>query len=255
MGESGRDCAHELTLERWFFRAIVKGGRAPMWFRRGDGPFGHRRDRRRARRRAQKPFDESLLPPREPPTIAEATEEGLLLTEYASRMAIKNRFITKILADKTPWFIEQSRDDARAILDLLAHEAETDAANLTALIRKLRDGHGVARDSHGYGYDDIANVEHRRDVAREVARRLTEQRGDEAHIAELVEKARRDAWREIAANIETKLDAEYFPLDETYERGREERLKAFVAEDFAQLLAETQARTEQLAEAVEPGAP
>jgi hypothetical protein len=74
-------------------------------------------------------------------------------------------------------------------------------------------------------------------VSLEIATRLRKQSIDEEYITDLVDKARRDAWREIASNIEHKLDIEYFPIDEHYERNRDARLRAFIDEDLAGLLA------------------
>ncbi len=207
-----------------------------MWFRLSG----------KARKRVPKfkPFDESQLPRKSRVPIAEATEDGLLLTEYASRMAVKNRFIRKILADKTPWFIEQSHEDARAALELLANESETESQTLAALITKFRDNPASEKDAQGYSFNDIANLEHRREVAIEVARRLREQSASDEHLTEIVDSARRDAWREIAANIEHNLDVEYFPIDEEYERDRDDRLRAFIDEDLAALVAKSSAPNE-----------
>lgn len=200
-----------------------------MWFRRTG--------KSRKRGVMFKPFDESKLPPKSRVPVVEATEDGLMLTEYASRMAVKNRFIRKILADKTPWFIEQSREDARAALELLASESDAEAMTLVALIKKFRDNPEGAKDAQGYSYNDIGNLEHRREVAAEVSRRLREQSADEEYVTEIVDSARRDAWKEIAANIEHNLDTEYFPIDEEYERDRDDRLRAFIDEDLASLIA------------------
>lgn len=197
--------------------------------------------RRGKRSRPVTPFNESLLPPKPILTVTEATDDGLLLTEYASRMAVKNRFITKILADKQPWFIEHSREDARDALRMLADESDAEAHNLTELIETLRGIPHGTKDPQGYSYDDIANIEHRKNVSLEVARRLREQSEDEDYITHLVDKARRDAWREIASNIEHNLDVEYFPIDEEYERNRDDRLRAFIDEDLADLLATAEA--------------
>ncbi len=205
-----------------------------MWFRRVG--------RRRKGGRKTKPFDESRLPQKSYLTVSEATEEGLMLTEYASRMSVKNRFINKILADKQPWFIEQSREDARLVLELLARESEVEAQNLEALIRTFRDNPRREKDAQGYSYNDVENMEHRRDVSIEVARRLREHSIDEDYITDIVDKARRDAWREISMNIEHNLDIEYFPIDEDYERNRDDRLRAFIDEDLAALLADSATR-------------
>lgn len=206
-----------------------------MWFRRAG--------RRRRRGPKHKPFDESLLPPKLFVTVAEATDDGLMLTEYASRMAVKNRFIRKILADKQPWFIEQSREDARAALHTLADESDAEAEKLARTIQKFRANPGMPKDSQGYSYNDVANMEHRRDVALDVAERLRAQSVDDTYLNNLVDTARRDAWREIAANIEHTLDLEYFPIDEEYERNRDDRLRAFIDEDLAALIAESKAES------------
>ncbi len=206
-----------------------------MWFRG--------RDRRSERRRDHKPFDATRLPPQEYHTVAEATEEGLLLTEYASRMAVKNRFIKKILTDKQPWFLEQSREDARQALTSLATESDNEAKNLAALIQKFRGNPRQARDAQGYSYDDIDNMEHRRKASLEIARRLRDQSTDEDYLTELVAKARSDAWREVAANIEHNLDLEFLPVDADYERHRTERLHNFVTVDLAELLATSEVKT------------
>lgn len=208
-----------------------------MWFRRVG--------RRRKGGRKTKPFDASKLPKKSYLTVSEATDEGLLLTEYASRMSVKNRFINKILAAKQPWFIEQSREDARLALELLAEESDTEAENLENLIRKYRDFPGREKDSQGYSYDDVDNIEHRRDVAIEIAKRLREHSADPDYINDIVDKARRDAWREISTNIEHTLDVEYFPIDEDYKRNRDERLRAFIDEDLAALMAETARKSAQ----------
>lgn len=199
--------------------------------------------RRRAKHGNRRPFDESRLPPTAFLTVAEATEEALLLTEYAARMSVKNRFIQKILADKQPWFLERSRDDARTVLTLLARESETDAKNLDKIITRYRDNPQSERDSQGYGFNDLSNMEHRRDVSLDVAKRLREQSTDDTYITELVNTARRDAWREVAANIENNLDIEYLPVDADYERHRDDRMRALIDEDLAALLAATQTET------------
>jgi len=199
--------------------------------------------RGRKKRVTKRPFDESRLPPKAFLTVAEATEEALLLTEYAARMSVKNRFIQKILADKQPWFLERSQDDARTVLQLLARESETDAENLDRTITRYRTNPHNERDSQGYGYDDIPNMEHRRDVSLEVAQRLREQSEDDNYISELVSAARRDAWREVAANIENNLDIEYLPVDADYKQHREDRMRALIDEDLANLLEETRTKT------------
>jgi hypothetical protein len=195
-----------------------------MWFRSRD------------RRRVHTPFDASALPRRTFLTVAEAVEEGLMLTEYASRMSIKNSFLIRVLAGQESWDRARGRDVARAALQALAGESDTDADNLDRLIAKLQDDPGSEREVQGYTDDDLPNMEHRRDVSRNLAGRLREQSADEARLDELVDAALRDAWREVAANIERTLDLEHVPVDADYLRHRDLRMRRFVDEDLAALL-------------------
>ena len=209
-----------------------------MWFRR--------RDRRFDQRRARVPFDASTLPPRAFLTVDEAVQEGLLLTEYASRMSIKNNFLRRVLAGQGSWDPEHGRRIARDILRALAREADTDAANLDRLIEKFTAAPRPPPDAHGYSHDALPHMEHRRDVSRGVATRLREQSADESYLDDLVGDARRDAWREVANNIEHNLDVENIPVDADYLTQRDTRIRQFITEDLAALQTNS---TEELASA------
>jgi hypothetical protein len=170
----------------------------------------------------------STLPPAVYLTVAEAVEEGLLLTEYASRMSVKNTFLKRVLAGHESWNLARGREIASAALLALAREADGDADNLGALITRFRENPATARTTQGYSVDDLPNMEHRRDVSREVAERLREQSVDDDHLDGLVAAARRDAWREVATNIEHNLEVEHVRVDE-------QRMRALVTEDLAAL--------------------
>lgn len=201
-----------------------------MWFRSRD------------RRRVHTPFDESTLPRPRTLTVTEAVAEGLLLTEYASRMSVKNSFLIRVLTGQGPWDPGRGREVAGGVLQLLAVESDTDADNLDALITRIRSAPQSARDPQGYSRDDLPNMEHRRDVARQMAERLRAQSIDDAYLDDLVGAARRDAWREVASNIEHNLDLEYVPVDADYLKHRDQRMRALVAEDLAALKSATAAK-------------
>lgn len=213
-----------------------------MWFRRRD------------RRRRHTPFDASALPEASFLTVPEAVEEGLLLTEYASRMAVKNGLLIRLLSGQESWDPVRGRDLARAALVALADESDTDAENLELLIARLDESSGPG-EIQGYTVDDLPNMRHRRDVSREVAGRLRQQSADAAHLGELVGTARRDAWREVASNIERNLDLEHVPVDLDYLEHREDRMRRLVEEDLAALrsrVAEEQVAEKQTAEELAP---
>lgn len=211
-----------------------------MWFRRRTSRHAGRRDGRRA----HKPFDESTLPKQKFLTVAEAVDEGLLLTEYASRMSVKNSFLKGVLGGRQNWDLERGRDAARATLQHLSAESDADGDTLDKVIAKLRENPGSAPDAQGYSADDLPNMEHRREVSRNVAQRLREQTSDEPFLNELVSKARRDAWREVAANIEHNLDIGLVVQDADYSRHREKRMRLLVVEDLAALAAESAMRND-----------
>lgn len=192
---------------------------------------------RRRRRRGLKPFDESKLPRRTVPTVAEAADEGLILTEYAARMVVKNRFILKVLSGTEPWSRTRGRDVARSTLEHLARESEVDAENLGILMGKLRAIPKGERDAQGYDRDDLPNMKHRLAVSVELAHRLRERSTNDTYLDNLVERARSDAWREVAANIEHNLDIEFSPVDADYGRYRARRMRQLVNEDLAALAA------------------
>ena len=56
--------------------------RWPKWFRRGVEKTTRTR-----------PFDEDALPEPVAPTLEQSVEEGMLLAEYATRMAVKNHIV------------------------------------------------------------------------------------------------------------------------------------------------------------------
>jgi hypothetical protein len=58
---------------------------------------------RRRRRLGMRPFDESKLPSPKPPSVADATSDGLMLAEYAGRMKLKNAVIVGVLTRPDPY--------------------------------------------------------------------------------------------------------------------------------------------------------
>ena len=199
-----------------------------MWFRRR---------RRRRPEAVQRPFDLGALPEPELVSLEDATDEGLLLAEYASRMSVKNSVVIGALRGTEPYSEARYIDTARESLEALATEAEevadriADTRELTAALR------GEAGHVHDYRPADMDNLELREDASRSMARVLRERCDDEEYLSRLVLRARDDAWDEIAKSIEAALHRGYMPeaTDEHYARDRAKRIKRLISEDLAAL--------------------
>ncbi|MGO7983408.1 hypothetical protein ACC691_36775, partial [Rhizobium johnstonii] len=114
---------------------------------------------RRRGERVLKKFDPAQLPASTPPTVSEATEEGILLAEFSARMRLKNRLIVRILGEGRDFDEELFRADAREVLDGVRSEM-TDAAERVAdeaEAAATRSGRGS--DMHDYHRGDVANLE------------------------------------------------------------------------------------------------
>ncbi len=205
--------------------------------------------RRFFRRRAGSkfaPFDRTALPQAEPLTFEESFAEGLLVAESAARMALKNRIIVMALRGDEPFDPDRAAAAAREVLHELVQEmnqvAEWSAAEReTAAQREGRSAH-----QHDYHRADAWNLRLRERINAAVSQRLLELRGDAEYLAAFAERARQDAWAEIAGVIDQRLAREWpeIELDEAYERERDSRMRGLEL-DLAQELAEVRRRREE----------
>lgn len=201
--------------------------------------------RRRARPRFA-PFDRTALPEAEPLTFEESFAEGLLVAESAARMALKNRIIVAALRGDEPFDADRAAAAAREVLYELVQEmnevAEWSAAEReSAALREGRSAH-----QHDYHRADAWNLRLRERINAAVSKKLWELRGDPEYLAAFAERARDDAWTEIAGVIEQRLAREWpeIEVDEAYERERDERMRD-VALDLERELRETARRREE----------
>jgi hypothetical protein len=182
--------------------------------------------RKRARRRF-KPFDRTLLPKPAEPTFEQTFAEGLLVSESAGRMALKNRIIVMALRGEEPYDADRAAAAAREVLFELTQEMDAVAEWSASERESAAQREGRAVDQHDYHRADTRNLRLRERVNAAVAKRLWELRDDSAYLAEFAERAREEAWGEIAAEIDARLDRDWpqIEVDETYERERDERLR------------------------------
>jgi hypothetical protein len=92
----------------------------------------------------------------------------------------------------------------------------------SAALREGRSAH-----QHDYHRADAWNLRLRERINAAVSKKLLELRGDPEYLAAFAERARDDAWAEIAGVIDQRLarDWQEFEVDEAYEQERDERMR------------------------------
>jgi cytochrome c556 len=199
------------------------------------------------RRRARfAPFDRTALPEVEPLTFEETYAEGLLVAESAGRMALKNRIIVMALRGEEPYDAERSAAAAREVLHELMQETDEVAEWSAAERESAAQREGRSAHQHDYHRADAWNLRLRERVNAALAKRLGELRNDPEYLAAFAERARRDAWSEIAEVIDARLAREWpeIEVDETYERERDGRVRGLEL-DLQRELEEIRRRREE----------
>ncbi len=168
---------------------------------------------------------------REPPAL----DEGLLLAERAAVLAIRNRIEVATLGREAREFDARSfRADAYEELKALAVEQLEVAQRLDAERRSVRGRFGVADSHHDYRRGDLRNLRLRARAARMLADALRDRAGDPEYLDRLVERARQEAWRDVAGQLKRHLDAAAAPPVRPDE-ARLERISDLAADLVAEL--------------------
>lgn len=168
----------------------------------------------RFRRRKREPappesFDYTLLPDPEPAALEDQVSEGMMLAQFAGRMALKNQIVIGTLTDPAPYDPARYTDAARAVLEDQAQEAD-ESARLAEEERRTATGRrGVGQHQHDYRQSDTANLLRRHRLHTTVAERLRMMEDDPEYLAGFIERARDDAWSDIAGAITARLDREW----------------------------------------------
>lgn len=171
-------------------------------------------------------FDYSTLPDAEPAALEELVDEGMMLAEFAARLALKNQIVIRALTDPEPYDPEHYADLARSVLSERARESEGSAA-LAGAARKAAAGReGLGDHHHDYRDGDYANLRRRENTHAAVADRLSSRMNDADYLAAFVERARDDAWADVSGAITARLDREWVApvLDAAGRRERDRRM-------------------------------
>ena len=202
--------------------------RWPNWFRKRTG------------RRSMRPFDENALEEIAPATLDQSVEEGMLLADYATRMAVKNHIVIDTIQQGNAFDPARHVGSAAEMLRELADEQEYAAVRVAESRLDVEGLGGHARHPHDYRGVDVANLARREAAGEALAAALRSRADSEVELLTIVERARVDAWDEVADAIGASLDAfsGVEALKADYEAERPDRLRLLIVRDLAALFEE-----------------
>jgi hypothetical protein len=153
------------------------------------------------KRRILKPYDDAAVVVRPPATVEQSVSEGLMISEYAVRLRLKNAIAVDAVVSPRAYDAQTYLAEASEAFEELAAESQDASDRLTEELARTIGRVGRAQHVHDYRRGDEANVRHRLMVATEAASALREKAGQEDYLLELIEQARKDAWDEVSASL------------------------------------------------------
>lgn len=182
-------------------------------------------------------FDASSLPDSHPGTHEHLVSEGVLLAEFAGRMALKNHIVIGVLTNSEPYVAASYCAPARSVIADLVRIAEASASLAVDQREAAADRQGASQHEHDYRLRDAGNLRRRESVNAAVAVQLAEMSDNQGYLDAFIERARQDAWAEISSAITARLDQQWPSLPAGYgddwqddgrpdtERARRKRLR------------------------------
>lgn len=165
----------------------------------------------------------------------QAIDEGHLLADRAARLEVRNRIEVETIGRGRDFDPEEFRADAVAVLHQLADEQDAIAARLDVERRLARGRDGYAISEHDYQRSDRRNLRRRAKAARIMAAELRAYADDRDRVGDLVERARQEAWRDVAGQMQKKLRIYAAPPEFDEDPGRRDRLSDLAADLAAEI--------------------
>jgi hypothetical protein len=189
--------------------------------------MGWRRERSPRWLATGKPLDEQpAAPPRD---IDASIADGMLIARFSAVMDLKNRLIVAALRDDERFDRARAAEFVREVVDSVVAEQAENEAHAEEEIEHAEGARGAARHEHDYKWRDLELLDARRNVYREVARRIREALDDPEWVDALIEDARQKAWDEISRELSVRLDdakrIATVVVDDDYYRDRDERMR------------------------------
>lgn len=129
----------------------------------------------------------------------ELVADALLVARAGVRQSVKNVVIVRALRDRIDfdhlWYV----DAVRAELEMVAVEAETDAARVKRELDYAKGRHFSAVTARDYVARDVPPLKRRRKVLLALAAELRAIALDDAAVEQIIDEARNNALDEIAA--------------------------------------------------------
>ncbi|PZU44187.1 MAG: asparagine synthase [Microbacterium sp.] len=165
--------------------------------------------------------------------------EGLYIASAATRLSLKNTILVHILAEGEDFDPARYVPEARDALEVLAAEAEADAARTAAERKRARMRHSESDGTHDYRSRDVRNLRRREKQSLHVAHELRARAADDVELQKLISDARDAAWSEVAKNIDRtlRIEASRPDLEPDYDRMRTARMQALRLVDLPKLRA------------------
>ena len=153
------------------------------------------------KRRILKPYNDAAIVEVPQATVEQSVTEGLMISEYAVRMRLKNAIAVDAVVSPRAYDAQSYLPQASAAFTELAEESGQAADRLTEELAHTIGRTGRAEHVHDYRRGDEANVRHRLMVATSAATALQQRAEQEDYLLDLVEQARRDAWSEMSTSL------------------------------------------------------
>ncbi|HVX08989.1 hypothetical protein [Humibacter sp.] len=153
------------------------------------------------KRRILKPYDDAAVVVRPPATVEQSVSEGMMISEYAVRLRLKNAIAVDAVVSPRAYDARAYLAEASEAFEELASESQDASDRLTEELARTIGRVGRAQHVHDYRRGDEANVRHRLMVATEAASALRQKAGEEDYLLDLIEQARQDAWHEVSASL------------------------------------------------------
>lgn len=173
----------------------------------------------------------------DPVAFDRAIGEGVLIARAAAVISVANSIVIRALRDDEHFDHERTREAVRTILGRLAAEQREQNERISGERAKAVKAKGRSRHQHDYRKGDDDTLWFREKTYTAVAERLDALQADDEFVGGIVASAVDRAWNDVGAVIVTKVRA-VEAVDPAYPDERDQRLRAFVDEDIARLLAQ-----------------
>jgi hypothetical protein len=154
----------------------------------------------------------------------EATDEVIMLSTVAVRLAVTNKAVILMLREKdtpmTQWYMTAVSDELR----LLRDEKLADADWLRTEIKIASGRAGRGRDGQDFRSVDVKHLKHRRAVLQAVAERLIELSEDEEYLTSEAEGCLERTREEVQTAIQEIATRSVHPDPYLTEEERDKRL-------------------------------